>query len=782
MHSLLRLSNLPPRLAALRLLALFFLLAGMLSLAPAPTHASAIASAARLTPRNFVPSLNAQGVMTVAYDLVNTGSATATSTRLTSLSLLSTANQPVGTRQSPAALPAALADIPAGGSSHLAVAFAGQTAGQRLKFSIAFSAAGPIGASTGFYLTVPAAQVVPITLTATPGNGAVTLTYNAVPGAASYSLYVTTDPAAAPSAYSYITNTSGTTYTQTGLKNGTTYYYVVVPQDSGGNAGTPSNITSALVSLPAPTNVTATSGSGSVTVTWTASAYPGATNYQVFYSTDNVNFYGLGYTGNTTTATQTGLANSTNYYYYVVPYNDGGAGTTSNTVSTTVGITAPTNVKATPGNGSVTVTWDAVTTATNYQVFYSSDGTNFYGLGYAGNVTTITQTGLSNATKYYYYVVAYNSGGSSPPSATVSATPILPAPTNVTATAGDSSVKIDWTASAAPGATNYQVFYSTDNVNFYGLGYTGNVTTTIQGGLTNGTKYYYYVVAYNAGGSSPNSTVVSATVGLGAPTNVKLAPGDGSVTVTWDAVFTATNYQVFYSSDGTNFYGLGYAGNVTTITQTGLSNATKYYYYVVAYNAGGPGPNSATVSTTVSLPAPTNVKATAGDSSVKIDWTASAFPGATNYQVFYSSDGTNFYGLGYTGGALTATQGSLTNGTTYTYYVVAYNNGGASPISLKASALVSLPAPTNLNAAPGNGSVTITWTASAYPGATNYQVFYSSDGTNFYGLGYAGNTTTFTQGGLTNGTKYYYYVLPYNNGGGGTKSGTVSATPAAPAS
>ncbi len=1064
MHCSTRLSLALPRLAAPRLLALLLLLASLLSLAPA--YASTAAAASRPTPRNFTYSLTPQGTLTIAFDLANTGTASSTSTQITALSLTSLTNVPLGTRLTPASLPSAVADIPAGDSQHLTVTYAGIAAGTRARFSLALSAAGPVYASTGFVLTVPAAPVptaAPTSLTgtrgsggvvltytapagagtsynikrsttsggpyttlstagavtgttytdptaavgttyyyvvsavsaggesvnsnqatvaavlngtglvATPGNGAVTLTYDAVPGATRYLPYVSTDNAN----FTALSFTTATTYTQSGLTNGTTYYYVVVPYN-GTTVGTASNTASALVSLPAPTNLVATPGTTSITLTFTASAgigatdyevfestnpsaaatdyvslgdtggsttftqtglspgvtyyyfvvpqnaggpgtpsaivhatvpvpvslsaptslsgthgngiirlawvaptgavayynvkrsttsggpyttistantvktatyddtqvvngttyyyivtavatngtesvpsnqaavlagfigtgltaapgnglvtltydpIIGATNYQVFYSPDGgSNFYGLGYAGNVTTFTQTGLSNDHTYLYFVVPYSDAGAGAQSTTVSALVSLPAPTGITATPGNGLVRIDWTASTFpyATNYQVFYSPDnGSNFYGLGFAGNVTTFTQTGLTNGRTYIYYVVAYNDGGASPNSLTATATVSLPAPTNVTATPGNGLVTINWTASTYPGATDYQVFYSPDNgANFYGLGFVGNggkTTTFTQTGLTNSRTYLYYVVAYNDGGNSPNSATVTTTVSLPAPTNVTATPGNGSVTITWTAsAFPgATNYQVFYSPDGgSNFYGLGFAGNVTTFTQTGLTNSRTYQYYVVAYNDGGNSPNSATVTTTVTLAAPAGIGAAPGNGLVTVTW--SAVPTASNYQVFYSPDnGSNFYGLGFAGNVTAFTQTGLTNDRTYIYYVVAYNDGGSSPNSLTATATVSLPAPANVTATPGNGSVTVNWTASAFPGATNYQVFYSPDGVNFYGQGFVGNVTAFTQTGLTNGTPYKYYVVPYNDGGAGTASGTVSATPTSTAS
>ena len=80
---------------------------------------------------------------------------------------------------------------------------------------------GPIPAS---WLNTVLPPAVPWNLTATPGNGQVSLSWNAVTGTDSYNVkrsLVNGGP------YTTITNLTGTSLTDTGLVNGTPYYYVV---------------------------------------------------------------------------------------------------------------------------------------------------------------------------------------------------------------------------------------------------------------------------------------------------------------------------------------------------------------------------------------------------------------------------------------------------------------------------------------------------------------------------------------------------------------------------
>jgi aryl-phospho-beta-D-glucosidase BglC (GH1 family) len=73
-------------------------------------------------------------------------------------------------------------------------------------------------------------------LVAKPGAGQVALSWNAVAGATSYSLYRTAESGLEPAAPSVI-GITGTSYTDTGLNDGTTYYYQVVAVNSSGPSG-----------------------------------------------------------------------------------------------------------------------------------------------------------------------------------------------------------------------------------------------------------------------------------------------------------------------------------------------------------------------------------------------------------------------------------------------------------------------------------------------------------------------------------------------------------------
>jgi hypothetical protein len=86
-------------------------------------------------------------------------------------------------------------------------------------------------------------------------------------------------------------------------------------------------------------------------------------------------------------------------------------------------------------------------------------------------------------------------------------------------------------------------------------------------------------------------------------------------------------------------------------------------------------------------------------------------------------------------------------------------------------------APTGLAATAGNLQVSLTWSASS--GATSYNVKRSTTHGGPYTTVNSPTGTSYTDVGLTDGTKYYYVVSAVNAGGESANSSEVSATPAA---
>ena len=118
-----------------------------------------------------------------------------------------------------------------------------------------------------------------------------------------------------------------------------------------------------------------------------------------------------------------------------------------------------------------------------------------------------------------------------------------------------------------------------------------NVTTYTDndGALLDGTQYYYKVCATNSAGDSAYSNEANGITPLAAPTALTAtAVSSSQISLTWtDNSVTETGYKIEQSPvDNLHYTQIATVGpNVTSYTDTGLSEGTKYYYRVRAYNA-----------------------------------------------------------------------------------------------------------------------------------------------------------------------------------------------------
>jgi hypothetical protein len=172
--------------------------------------------------------------------------------------------------------------------------------------------------------------------------------------------------------------------------------------------------------------------------------------------------------------------------------------------------------------------------------------------------TSTTLTGLTNGTTYTFTVSASNANGAGPASAPSNAvTPSAPsapgAPTGVTATAGNTSAAVSWTAPTNTGGsaiTSYKVTPYIGSTAQTPMTVTGSppATSTTVTGLTNGTTYTFTVSATNATGTGPESAQSNAVTPVAAPTVTSVTPSQGATNVAVSMAPTATFSQAVVPS------------------------------------------------------------------------------------------------------------------------------------------------------------------------------------------------------------------------------------------
>lgn len=186
---------------------------------------------------------------------------------------------------------------------------------------------------------------------------------------------------------------------------------------------------------------------------------------------------------------------------------------------------APSNLTATAASNTNTITLNWADNANNETGFRilrcaGSGCSNFGQIATVGsNATSYTNSGLDWSKTYNYMVRAYNSGGDSADSNVASATtPALPpaptAPSSLAATAiAKTQIKLSWTDNATnEGGFKIERCTGATCTNFAQIATVGsNVITYSNTGLKRATTYRYRVSAYNAGGFSVYSNIVTVT-------------------------------------------------------------------------------------------------------------------------------------------------------------------------------------------------------------------------------------------------------------------------------
>ena len=267
----------------------------------------------------------------------------------------------------------------------------------------------------------------PTNLRAITGNAQVTLSWTASTGATSYHVKRATTSGGP---YTQVAAPTSTSYTDTAVTNGMTYYYVVSAVDSSGESADSSQVSAALAASAtaptAPTGLSATAGNAQVALSWNAST--GATSYHVKRATTSGGPYTQIAAPTSNSYTDTSAANGMTYYYVVSALDSTGESANSAQVSATLAATAtapsaPAGLKATSGNAQVALSWTASTGATSYHVKRATTSGGPYTQVAAPTTTTYTDTSVTNGTSYYYVVSALDSTGESANSAQVTGSP-----------------------------------------------------------------------------------------------------------------------------------------------------------------------------------------------------------------------------------------------------------------------------------------------------------------------------------------------------------------------
>lgn len=536
-----------------------------------------------------------------------------------------------------------------------------------------------------------------------------TLSYSKIEGASSYQIYYSTSK---KGKYSLLKTTSATTYTHSGLKTGTTYYYKVRAYKIVNKKKVYTSYSSIVGSKPYLKTTTLASVNNNyryASVKW--SKVSGASGYAVYRSTSETGKYTL--LGKTTKLNynDSKASEGKTYYYKVKAYRTvsrkniyGGYSNaiSSNRLSDTISYT----VKNT-GYGKNTITINQDTNASKYYIYRSTSKKGKYILIATLNSSSAvegkiayTNTKLS-FNKTYYYKVKMSYVNTSDYSAIKSVKNSYVNKASITATNNNYRyASIKW--NKVSGVSGYAVYRSTSETGKYTL--LGKTTKLYYNDTkaSEGKTYYYKVKAYktssrknyysgysNAVSSNRLKDSISFNVSNNSYNSIK-------ITINKDA--NATKYYLYRSTSKKGKYSLvatlnasDAIDNKVVYTNTGLS-FNKTYYYKVKMSYINTSDYSGYKAITTKLSSP--VISVEGVQLTENKVTISKVDGSTGYEIYRSYSGGKYSKIKTTA-SLTYNDATLKLGEEikYTYKVRAYKKVGKKTYYSGYSNIASMPLP-----------------------------------------------------------------------------------------
>ena len=422
---------------------------------------------------------------------------------------------------------------------------------------------------------------------------------------------------------------------------------------------------------------------------------------------------------------------------------------------------APSGLSVSNTIASLTLKWNAVKGATGYEIYRA--GTD----GKYSKITTVTSTSyvdtsVKNNTQYSYKIKAYNAAGASAFSTAASLKKTQISVSNLKADATGSKLQLSWTG-VVTGAEGYVIYRRTEGGSYVEIGRTSG--NTYSDTISAGIKYYYAVAVYSGSRTEDRCPEVGVMY-LAAPSGLSVSNTIASLTLKWNAVKGATEYEIYRA--GTD----GKYSKITTVTSTSyvdtsVKNNTQYSYKIKAYNAAGASAFSTAASLKKTQISVSNLKADANGSKVQLSWTGGV-TGAEGYVIYRRTEGGSYTKIGTTSG--NTYSDTISAGIKY-YYAVAVYSGSRTEDKCPEVGVMYLAAPSGLSVSNTIASLTLKW--NAVKGATGYEIYRAgTDGK--YSKITTVTSTSYVDTSVKNNTQYSYKIKAYNAAGASAFSTAAS--------
>ncbi|MEU4421712.1 GDSL-type esterase/lipase family protein [Actinoplanes sp. NPDC024001] len=343
----------------------------------------------------------------------------------------------------------------------------------------------------------------------------------------------------------------------------------------------------------APT-LSAAPGNGQAVLSWTAS--PGATGYYVW--TRNVTageaLHRLPWPVPASPWTAALLTNGATYEFQLQTTKGDNTGVFSNKVTVTPTVpppAAPSGFTVTPGNGEATLSWTAPATATGAYIWTRNvtAGETLHRLPWPVQ-SPWTAALLTNGATYEFAVQSVSGLVEGSRTTVRAVTPTGPAPlapTDLTATSGNGSATLRWTAK--PNATGAYVWLRniTAGETLHKLPYPVQSPWTAAG-LVNGAQYEFKVQSVNGlitGGVSAGAPVTPRGPLPRPPTDLIATASPAQIQLRWSASANATGYYVWVIDEQAGWWKrLPYPVSGTSLTYAPAINGHRYFFILQPVN------------------------------------------------------------------------------------------------------------------------------------------------------------------------------------------------------
>ena len=245
-------------------------------------------------------------------------------------------------------------------------------------------------------------------------SGAIKLSWAAVPGAEEYVIQRSVGNDDNYVAYKTTTNTS---FTNTAVNAGKTYYYRVKAVGTGGASDWAYEYQTCDLTRP-EISISNVASSGTIKLSW--KAVEGADRYEIQRSVGNDENYVAYKTTTSTSFTNTATTAGKTYYYRVRAIYDGKSSANSawDSEYQTCDLAAPViTVSGTKNPGKIVVSWSKVSGADRYYIYRATSKTGTYSKYSSTTGTTWTNSSVTEGKTYYYKVKAVYDGKSTANSA-----------------------------------------------------------------------------------------------------------------------------------------------------------------------------------------------------------------------------------------------------------------------------------------------------------------------------------------------------------------------------